>query len=231
MAPSRTDDDWPDSNSDDSLSQVEPTMLLGVSGGAVKTEAVRIDTAVSRIGGLSALLPLRESPLELSYYTSCARPMDLLVGCQRNDRSIRTNAAYAQSQKLAKKHVRQAQRKRDRAKAEERLRREKQRGEMLGNVNPFAVKRMGAKAASTMPAFGAVFGIDARIFSEVPAPVRTKTQTALAATSTSDSTWKVVPSYPPFYLSTTSEYILPELRPKVPRDALVDALLDDDDGK
>jgi hypothetical protein len=59
MAPPRTDEDWSDSDSDDGLSQVETSVLLGVPDGTVETEADRIDAAVSRIGGL----PVRASPV------------------------------------------------------------------------------------------------------------------------------------------------------------------------
>jgi hypothetical protein len=58
-------------------------------------------------------------------------------------RGIRTNEAYAQ--KLAQKRARQEQRERDRAQAEEeRARHDKQRKEMLGGGNPFAVSRFVA---------------------------------------------------------------------------------------
>ncbi|KAF5328161.1 hypothetical protein D9619_013450 [Psilocybe cf. subviscida] len=290
MAPPRTDDDWSDSDSDDGLSQVETSVLLGVPDGAVEAAADRIDAAVSRIGGLPALLPSREPPFESSHCKSCGQPMELLVqmwcpfedspmdralyiwgcarvGCQGKDgsvrafRGIRTNEAYAQ--KLAKKRERQEQRERDRAKAdEERARQEKQRKELFreGGGNPFA---MGAKAGSSMPAFGAGFGVGAQIFGGAPVaapdPVSSSSKetnkepqdksddeadsdedddddeeeeellTALAATSISDSAWTAAPSYPPLYLSTTSEYVPPEPKPKIPKDALVDALLDDDD--
>ncbi|KAF5328211.1 hypothetical protein D9619_013464 [Psilocybe cf. subviscida] len=139
-----------------------------------------------------------------------------------------------------------------------------------GGRNPFA---MGAKPGSTMPIFGAGFGISAQIFGGTPTtaqePTSSSTEnaedgpksaskshteedeyqdddddddasdseadedeellTALAATSTSDSAWTAALSSPLLYLSTTSEYVPPEPKPKIPKDALVDALLDDND--
>ncbi|KAI0675435.1 programmed cell death protein 2 [Trametes maxima] len=50
---------------------------------------------------------------------------------------------------------------------------------------------------------------------------------SLQATSLEDSPWPAAPSYPPFYLSTVSEYLPPPPKTKVPPAATVDA---DDDG-
>lgn len=52
--------------------------------------------------------------------------------------------------------------------------------------------------------------------------------TALAATLISESAWKSAPSYSPLYLSTTSEYIPPPQKPKLPKGVQVEDLDGDD---
>ncbi|KAF5313550.1 hypothetical protein D9619_013745 [Psilocybe cf. subviscida] len=198
MAPSQTDDDRSDSDSDDRLSQVE--MPLGVSDGAVDTEADRIDAVVSCISGPSVLLPSREPPFESSHCKSCAQPMGLLVQmwCPFEDSPMDRalfiwgcTRAGSYAQKLAKKRKRQDQREWDRTKAsEERARQEQQRKEMFksGGRNPFAGERGestviywaltcafdvdGHKNRLDMPTFGAGFGISAQIFGGTPTTVK-----------------------------------------------------------
>lgn len=57
--------------------------------------------------------------------------------------------------------------------------------------------------------------------------------TALAATTLTESPWKTAPFYPPLYLSTASEYLPPQPKPKLPPGAQVDDPSDDGgkDGK
>jgi len=52
--------------------------------------------------------------------------------------------------------------------------------------------------------------------------------TALASTTISDSTWKSAPSYPPLYLSTVTEYLPPDSKPKLPKGLQVEELGDGD---
>ncbi|KAF8199164.1 programmed cell death protein 2 [Pholiota molesta] len=183
----RSDDDWSDSDDED-LSQVETSVLLGVPDGDVDDEADRVDAAVSRIGGLPALLPSREPPISSSHCKSCSQPMELLVqmwcpfedspmdralyiwgcarsGCQGKDgsvrawRGLRINEKYAQ--KLAQKRQRQLARERERVKAEEaQAQLEAQRKNFTGG-NPFS---MGGKGAGNAP----MFGLGAQIFGAPP---------------------------------------------------------------
>ncbi|KAF9478290.1 hypothetical protein BDN70DRAFT_880168 [Pholiota conissans] len=183
----RSDDDWSDSDDED-MSQVETSVLLGVPDGNVDGEADRIDAAVSRIGGLPALLPSREPPVSSSHCKSCSQPMELLVqmwcpfedspmdralyiwgcarsGCQGKDgsvrawRGLRINEKYVQ--KLAQKRQRQLERERQRALAEEeQARLEAQRKNFTGG-NPFSMRGSGANNAP-------VFGLGAQIFGAPP---------------------------------------------------------------
>ncbi|KAF5328216.1 hypothetical protein D9619_013461 [Psilocybe cf. subviscida] len=174
--------------------------------------------------------PFENSPTDRALYIwDCAQSMHAFNG-------VLTNEACAQ--KLAKKHVWQAQRERYHAKAEERSRREKQCKEVLSDGNSFAVNQTVAKAASTLPTSGAILGIDARAPGEVPAstaPVppnetlkmtrTTKTKPHPTATPHGKRRCLIHHS-----VSTTSKYVLPKLKAKVSRDAFVDALLNDNDG-
>ncbi|PPQ94626.1 hypothetical protein CVT25_009357 [Psilocybe cyanescens] len=175
MAPPPKDDDWSDSDDDD-LSQVETSVLLGVPDGNVDVDSDILDAAVSRIGGLPALLSSCEPSITSSHCKSCNEPMELLVqmwcpfedspmdralyiwgcsrtGCQGKDGSVRSwrglrlNEKYAV--KLAKKHQRQQERERAKAEADkERARLEAQRKK---SGNPFA---MGGSGGSSVPTFG-----------------------------------------------------------------------------
>ncbi|KAF8899632.1 programmed cell death protein 2 [Gymnopilus junonius] len=180
MAPPRTDQDWSDSDEDD-LSQLETSVLLGVPDGHVDVQSDACDAAVSRIGGLPAILPSREPPFSSSYCKSCNQPMELLVqmwcpfqdspmdralyvwgcartGCQGKDGSVRAwrglrhNEKYAE--KLAKKRQRQLERERAKAKAEEeRIRAEAQR---KAAGNPFSMSSGGNSTH--------IFGLGTQIF-------------------------------------------------------------------
>lgn len=72
------DEDWSDSD-DEALSGVETDVLLGVPDGRVESDNDLRDAAVSRIGGLPALLPSREPPFPSSQCKNCSSPMELLV--------------------------------------------------------------------------------------------------------------------------------------------------------
>lgn len=85
------------------------------------------------------------------------------------------------------------------------------------------------------------FGLGVQIFGDTPSPKPLSTQqpgedaaadedfsdadsdssensllTALATTTLTESPWKSAPSYPPIYLSTTSEYLPPQTKSKLP---------------
>ncbi|KAI9464561.1 programmed cell death protein 2 [Lactarius psammicola] len=69
--------DWSDSDEDD-LSKVETSVLLGIPDGAIESPSDLKDAAVSRIGGLPALLSPRALP-DSSHCRHCENPMELLV--------------------------------------------------------------------------------------------------------------------------------------------------------
>jgi len=52
--------------------------------------------------------------------------------------------------------------------------------------------------------------------------------TAFASLNVSDSAWKSAPTYPPVYLSTSSEYLSPQPKQKLPKGLVVEELADDD---
>jgi pre-rRNA-processing protein TSR4 len=55
----------------------------------------------------------------------------------------------------------------------------------------------------------------------------------MASTTIDDSPWRVAPSFPPLYLSTTSEYLPPPPKTKIPQGAHIEDSADDHskDGK
>ncbi|KAJ7257896.1 programmed cell death protein 2 [Mycena haematopus] len=248
------DDDWSDSD-EEVVSEVETSVLLGTPDGAITAAADLADAAVSRMGGHPAFLPSNEPPFSSSQCKTCSRPMELLVqmwcpfenspmdralyvwgcsvtecqakeGCVRAWRGLRYNDAYAA--KLAKKSVKH--------KAKPTPATEK--------PNPFS---LGGVPNSTP------FGLGAQIFGDSPpaapspsAPIQEEDDqdtsdaesdvtseellTALAATTLEESPWRAAPSYPPIYLSTCSEYLPAQPKPKLPPGVqVVDSL--DEPGK
>ncbi|KAG6916558.1 hypothetical protein DXG01_006384 [Tephrocybe rancida] len=55
--------------------------------------------------------------------------------------------------------------------------------------------------------------------------------TAMASATVSESPWKAAPAYPALYLSTVSEYLPPQAKPKLPPGTQVTDPLDNDDRK
>lgn len=79
MAPVRHNHNWSDSDEEERPSGVETNVLLGIPDGKIETETDLIDAAVSRIGGLPALLPTKEPAFTSCACKSCFQPMELLV--------------------------------------------------------------------------------------------------------------------------------------------------------
>ena len=50
----------------------------------------------------------------------------------------------------------------------------------------------------------------------------------MASTTLNESPWPSAPSYPPFYLSTVSEYLPPPPKPRLPQGVKVEDLGDED---
>lgn len=260
--PSAVDDDWSDSD-DEIGSEVETAVLLGIPDGVVETETDIKDAAVSRIGGHPAMLPSREPPFSSSQCKICSYPMELLVqvwcpvedspmdralyiwgcsrsACQRKDgsvrawRALRYNVEYASklAKKLAKKQAQQ--------KASSPMK-------TAPTTNPFTIQ-----AKFTPGPFGLgdhVFGqpaptvADPAIEDEPGEASDTESVTsessahslitAMASTTIDDSPWRAAPSFPPLYLSTTSEYLPPPPKTKIPQGARIEDSADDhpNDGK
>ncbi|KAG6810866.1 hypothetical protein H0H92_010022 [Tricholoma furcatifolium] len=220
MSPTR-DEDWSDSD-DDVGSDVETSVLLGVPDGLVESDSDINDAAVSRIGGHPG------------------KP-----GSIRAWRGIRRNDKYAAKLeiKLAKKRAIEE------AKAQARAQAEQKKNET--KKNPFSMSN-----ASPDPN---MFGLGAQIFGDNPPSTESNDPepethekednddddagsddepssedellTAMATATVSESPWKAAPSYPPLYLSTVSEYLPPQPKPKLPPGAEVTDSLDDDDRK
>ncbi|KAJ8522708.1 hypothetical protein ONZ45_g710 [Pleurotus djamor] len=178
--------------------------------------------------------PFENSPMDRALYVwACAR-----AKCQSKDGSVRAwrglrfNERYAAKlkQKLARAQERERQKSLAKAAAEERR---------APKANPFA---LGAPQSGANP-----FGFGDQIFGNPPvksvpdsasqpeeeeeeSDVESDTSdaseesllTALASTTLEDSSWLSAPSYLPLYLSTTSEYLPPPPKPKLPSGVLVE---------
>lgn len=178
--PSSTQGAWSDSDEDD-LPQVETSVLLGIPDGAIESPSDLKDAAVSRIGGLPALL-LPRAPFDSSHCLHCKNPMELLVqlwaplqdspydravyvwgcaksGCQRMSGSARAWRGLRYNEDYALKIERKAARKQPHGAAQSDLdARAKQR-----TVNPFAMSGDMNTASS--------FGIGSGMFHSVSQPV------------------------------------------------------------
>ncbi|KAI0321022.1 programmed cell death protein 2 [Amylostereum chailletii] len=173
--------------------------------------------------------PFEDSPYDRALYVwGCAKS-----ACQRREGSVRAWRGLRYNEKFAAK----LQRKRTRTAS-------KQENIALpappSRSNPFAVR--GMNVAVTPSPFGLgseVFGGLAPPTTAVPAEIEVSTLAsdsndgaddsdaesdsstssmiiALASTTLSDSDWEKAPSYPPLYLSTASEYLQPQKKPKAP---------------
>ncbi|KAF8915449.1 programmed cell death protein 2 [Mucidula mucida] len=177
--------------------------------------------------------PFEDSPMDRALYIwGCAT-----AACQKKDGSIRAwralrfNSEYAVKleKKLAKRKEKQA------AKIPPPEKK-------VPAANPFL---MNSSAAAPNP-----FALGSQVFgTPTPPPPAEEEQvddeadesdaestssehsliTALTSTTLEDSPWKAAPQYPPKYLSTSSEYVAPEPKRKVPSGA--DILAQEDDGK
>ncbi|KAI0065623.1 hypothetical protein BV25DRAFT_1798451 [Artomyces pyxidatus] len=159
MAPA-ADDDWSDSD-DEGISEVETSVLLGVPDGIIESPSDLRDAAVSRIGGLPALL----SPailFESSHCKNCAAPMELLVqmwspfenspydralyiwgcasgACQGKDGSVRAWRGLRYNEKYATKLEQKLARKRAQEQAKGTSTSDLVKKDQQNSKNPFAM--------------------------------------------------------------------------------------------
>ncbi|KAG6844553.1 hypothetical protein H0H87_005973 [Tephrocybe sp. NHM501043] len=237
------DEDWSDSD-DEVGSDVETSVLLGVPDGLVQADTDISDAAVSRIGGhpVRVISPMYFD-IEYPYlYNFDQGPSSFAI---RAWRGLRRNDKYA-----AKLEIRLAKKRAaEEAKAKAKALAEQQKN--TPKKNPFS---MNASQAPNM------FGMGAQIFGEIPPSPAESSEakpeeiederevknydsndddsstdnellTAMASVTVAESFWKAAPSYPALYLSTVSEYLPPQAKPKLPSGAEVSDPLDDADRK
>ncbi|KDQ61623.1 hypothetical protein JAAARDRAFT_705148 [Jaapia argillacea MUCL 33604] len=246
--PSKVEDDWSDSD-DDNLTEIETSVLLGVPDGPIDSPTDTLDAAVSRIGGLPALLPSPEPNISSSKCKNCDSPMELLVQmwcpfedspmdralyvwacangpCQRKEGSVRAWRGLRFNSEYAKQ-------------LEEKLarRREKEQARKVtenATSNPFSVPKIVAQNP---------FGLGSQVFGSASPVTKEAIDdggddgsadedssseaeersliTAMASATLETSPWSSAPSYRPLYLSTVSEYLPPPPKTKIPPGAQV----------
>ncbi|KAF5362146.1 hypothetical protein D9756_002543 [Leucocoprinus leucothites] len=189
--------------------------------------------------------PFEDSPMDRALYVwGCSRG-----ACQKKDGSIRAwrglrfNEKYAT--KLEKKLTKKRERERAKAEAEAATAAAEQAKKATPKVNPFSISTSASTPAPTNP-----FALGNQIFGgtpapSAPAPIATPNPeeqeseeeaedsgddsdaseqsltVALASTTLEDSPWKAAPAYEPLYLSTTSEYLHPQPKSKLPANVQV----------
>jgi len=173
--------------------------------------------------------PFEDSPMDRALYIwGCPR-----VGCQGKQGTVRAWRGLRFNEEYAIK----LQRKLERQKARENAKKPPQ--PVLSKTNPFS---SNATSAAPNP-----FGLGAQIFGNpiAPQPEPAKVDatdagededsdsgndsdcseesllTAMASVAISESAWKPCPSYPAYYLSTASEWLPGQPKPKVPDSAEV----------
>jgi len=172
--------------------------------------------------------PFENSPMDRALYVwGCAVPeCQSKDGCIRAWRGVRYNDAYAaklEKKKMAKQKAKVITTEKSKPKA-----------------NPFSLSGV----PNSTP-----FGLGAQVFGDSPSTASSPVEepdetsdaesdatseeellTALTATTLEESPWRSAPSYPPLYLSTCSEYLPAQPKPKLPPGVqIVDSL--DDPGK
>ncbi|KAI0255790.1 programmed cell death protein 2 [Lactifluus subvellereus] len=150
--------EWSDSDDDD-VPGIETSVLLGIPDGPVESASDLKDAAVSRIGGVPALLSHRV-PFDSTHCQHCKNPMELLVqlwapledspydrsvyvwgcaksGCQRKSGSVRAWRGLRYNESYASKLERKLAQKRE----HEQTRPQQSEGHAPAHqsVNPFAV--------------------------------------------------------------------------------------------
>ncbi|KAJ3731735.1 programmed cell death protein 2 [Lentinula guzmanii] len=178
--------------------------------------------------------PFENSPMDRALYVwGCANP-----GCQRKNGSVRAWRGLRFNEKYAAELEAKTARKR----AQEETKRQAEQAKQASKTNPFSLQM------SSNP--NNPFGLGTQIFGNSPSPVsganssindmekdyssedeESETEstnseqsllTAMTNTTLSESAWTAAPAYsPPLYLSTTSEYLPPQPKPKIPSSAAV----------
>ncbi|KAF5383784.1 hypothetical protein D9615_003710 [Tricholomella constricta] len=191
--------------------------------------------------------PFEDSPMDRALYIwGCARP-----SCQGKEGSVRAWRGLRRNDKYAAKLEKRLAKKRvvEEAKAQSLAQSEQKKN--APKINPF----------SPNPSVPNMFGIGAQIFGDTPPPTisdepqaakeeqggnkesspyddgddasssEDELLTAMASVTVEESPWKAAPFYPPIYLSTVSEYLPPNSKPKSsPGTQVTDSLGDDDKG-
>ncbi|KIY73870.1 hypothetical protein CYLTODRAFT_364813 [Cylindrobasidium torrendii FP15055 ss-10] len=188
MAPN-VEEDWSDSD-DESPSEVETSVTLGVPDGPLDAPVDAADAAVSRIGGLPAFLVSPEPSISSSSCKVCHKSMELLVqmwcpmedspldramyvwgcsssACQKKPgsvrawRGIRYNSEYAV--KLEKKLAQRREREAAKAKAQEK--------KTVPAPNPFSMSTGPAAASNPFSLGNQIFGATGQPEHESHAPI------------------------------------------------------------
>ncbi|KAF9258725.1 hypothetical protein L218DRAFT_909153 [Marasmius fiardii PR-910] len=170
---------------------------------------------------LQIYCPLEDSPMDRALYVwGCPKP-----GCQGASGSVRAWRGMRYNEEYAKKLERKSVRERDR---EVKLKASEATKTSNDTANPFSMNAPSGTAAS--------FDFGTCIFGDLPVPDKQEEDledqhdnesddgsvsseeslvTAMASATLEESKWKLAPSYPPMYLSTSAEYIPAEAKPKV----------------
>ncbi|KXN89390.1 putative 20S rRNA accumulation protein 4 [Leucoagaricus sp. SymC.cos] len=183
--------------------------------------------------------PFEDSPMDRALYVwGCARG-----ACQKKDGSIRTWRGLRFNEKYAAKLEKKLAKKRERERARVEAAAAEQAKKAAPKVNPFSI------SASTTAASSNPFALGNQIFGGMPtshaAPMPTPSAeeqeelsneedsgdesdtseksllVVLASTTLDDSPWRNAPAYGPLYLSTVSEYLPPQPKPKLPANAQI----------
>ncbi|KAJ3563791.1 hypothetical protein NP233_g8705 [Leucocoprinus birnbaumii] len=176
--------------------------------------------------------PFEDSPMDRALYVwACSR-----AACQKKDGSIRAWRGLRFNEKYAAK----LEKKREREKAKAAAAAAQQAQKSAPKSNPFSI----SSSSSTTPN---PFALGNQIFGTTPAAPAPNPEipeepedddgdssgdesgssseksltVALASTTLEDSAWLAAPSYAPLYLSTTSEYLPPQPKPKIPANVQV----------
>ncbi|KAI0305953.1 programmed cell death protein 2 [Multifurca ochricompacta] len=227
---------------EDDFAQIETSVLLGVPDGVIKSPSDLKDAAVSRIGGLPALLS-HKVPFDSSYCQNCMSPMELLVqlwapfedspydrvlfvwacaksACQRKSGSVRAWRGL----RFNKKYASKLERKLTEHEREQSARSQGHKS-VHQDVNPFAVLAP-LDSPGAIPSQVSVPEEESTECDEDDASSSSSVSSlvvALASATLSDTSWQFAPSYPPQYLSTISEYIPPSEKSPLDRAARAEA--------
>ncbi|KLO13284.1 hypothetical protein SCHPADRAFT_904351 [Schizopora paradoxa] len=185
MAP-RDPDEYDSDSENESLEEIETSVLLGLPDGPIESQNDVDDAAVSRIGGYPAFLT-SEPPIESAQCRVCSSPMELLVqlwcpfeestmdralyvfgcsrgGCQKKVGSVRAYRGLRYNKEYAAKLEQKRQKAKEKEAAKAKAAGLEAQAKEKAKINPFSMGNTSTPSGLFGGSFGAPAGLGSQLF-------------------------------------------------------------------